>query len=393
LVIDLVDYRSLKDARGRRVGDAVLRSMAQLLEQAQGPILAVGRLSSESFGVLVRAAHPEQSVASIARDLRGSTEYLATEEEPVRMRLAMGYAVVDFTGERAGDLLEQADLAAATSSSDPGLNLIRYDEPMREDLLRRWDQISALELALERGEFVPHYQPIIRLSDGVVVAVEALARRKLENGGMQMPDEFIPLAESVGLVERIDQAIRASALRDLSSLRSSFPQLGVSLNVAPVELREGFAAEVMNEVRAAGVPPSSVMFEITESTVARSEIVAQTAMSQLREFGCLVALDDFGTGFSSLAGLRSTEVDVLKIDQSFVSDLATSPRALSLMRAITDVGRGLGLITVAEGVRTVEQADLLRGMGCDRSQGFLHSEALSLEELRSWLGPTTLVSR
>jgi diguanylate cyclase (GGDEF)-like protein/PAS domain S-box-containing protein len=393
LVIDLIDYRSINDARGRRVGDFVLRSLAQQLERLQGPILAVARLSSESFGVLVRAGSPDLSVSAITQDLRRAASSVVVDAEPLRLRMAMGYATVDSAIDRAGELLDHADLAAAESRADVEPHLVRYDDTMREALLERWDQIAALELALDRGEFVPHYQPIVRLRDGAVVTLEALARRRLGGGGLQLPDDFIPLAESVGLVSRIDQVIRARALRDLRDLRRDYPGLGVSINVAPLEFRPGFAAEVIREVTDAGLPPAAVTLEITESTVARSQDVSRKIIADLRMFGCLVALDDFGTGFSSLGGLRSLEVDILKIDQSFVDDLATSPRALSLMRAITDVGRGLGLTTVAEGVRTVEQADLLRGMGCDRAQGYLHSEPLSLAQLRTWLGSSARAAR
>ena len=386
VVFDVCDFRSLNDARGRESGELVLQAVAVGLEQAPGPILGVARVGGHGFAALLRDSAPDVAVARLTDHLRQTVAAVDVPgQEAVSVRLAAGYSTAYSDLERAADLLEQADLAAARSQSGPHLPLVRFEFRMRDELVAEWEQMADIERSLVSGDFVPHYQPIVRLRDGVVVAVEALARRRQPDGTLQLPDEFIPVAERVGQVARIDAAIRTAALADLRVLRRTWPDLAVSLNVAPAVFDAGYGAMLAAEVAAAGVNASSVVFEFTETTVAESAELARGVVRDLRAAGFGVALDDFGTGFSSLSGLRDLDVDILKVDQVFVSDLAHSTKALALMRAIIEVGRGLGVTTVAEGVRTIEQADLLRGMGCDRAQGYLHSEPLSMVDLTAWL--------
>ncbi|MFN8126346.1 MAG: bifunctional diguanylate cyclase/phosphodiesterase [Candidatus Nanopelagicales bacterium] len=386
VVYDVCDFRAINDARGRESGELILQAVATRLEQAPGPIIAVGRLGGDGFAALLRDSAPDVAAARLTDHLRGALTLVDIPgQEAVTVRLAAGYSTSYSDAERAVDLLEQADLAAARSLAGPHLPLVRFEFSMRDELLAEWEQMADIERGLAAGDFVPHYQPIVRLRDGMVVAVEALARRRLPDGSLQLPEEFIPVAERVGQVARIDGAIRTKALADLRTLNRTWPHLTVSLNVAPAVFDAGFAGMLAAEVAAAGVATRSVVFEFTETTVAESAELARAVLSELRAEGFGVALDDFGTGFSSLSGLRDLDVDILKIDQMFVADLAHSTKALALMRAIIEVGRGLGVVTVAEGVRTIEQADLLRGMGCDRAQGYLQSEPLSFDDLLAWL--------
>lgn len=383
---DIVDFRALNDTYGRRAGAALLRAVAAELERAPGPIVAVGRVSAAGFAVLLRDAAPDVVAAAFAEHLRGALRRVDIPgRTSLTVRLAIGYASSAFDSGSARELVEHAALAASSSLARPRHPLVRFEFEMREQALREWEQLSAIETALAERQFIPYYQPIVRLSDGAVVAVEVLARRRLADGSVELPEEFIPPAERLGQVGRIDAAIRAAAFTDFAAVQRRSAGLVVSLNIAPSVFDEDFARMLMSEVRSAGVNPSGIMFELTESTVASSPHVAVDVVRHLRSNGHAVALDDFGTGFSSLSLMRDLQVDVLKFDRVFTSDLATSGRALALMRAMIDIGRGLDVITVAEGVRTVEQADLLRGMGCDRGQGFLYSEPLALPELLTWL--------
>ncbi|MEI2715973.1 MAG: EAL domain-containing protein [Candidatus Nanopelagicales bacterium] len=386
VVMDVIDFRVLNDSHGRRSGAALLEVVAAELERAPGPILAAGRVSAAGFAVLLRDPAPDVVAAAFAEHMRSA---LVGIDIPGRtdltLRLAMGYSTVFSDTAPARDLVEHADLAATSSLASPNHPLVRFEFEMRELALREWEQVSAIETALADRQFLPYYQPIVSLANGSVVAIEALARRQLPDGTVELPEQFIPVAERLGLVGRIDAVIRERTFADLRDLNRRWPQLVATLNVVPAGFDRDFGATLLEEVRDAGVKPANIMFEFTESTVASSPELAIEVMRQLQSNGHKVALDDFGTGFSSLSMLRDLRVDVLKIDQVFTADLATSPRALALMRAIIDIGRGLAVTTVAEGVRTVEQADLLRGMGCDRAQGFLIAEPLALPDLQSWL--------
>ena len=386
VVFDICDLRTLIDARGRDRGDAVMTAVAGALEQAAGPILAVSRLHQDAFAALVRDPAPDTAVAVLTETLREQVRSVQLPGgDTVKVRLAVGYSTAFSDAERAADLVAHADLAATHSLTSPHLPVVRFEHKLRDSLILEWDQRAAVETALEAGEFVPFYQPIVDVGNGTVVAVEALARRRLPDGSLQLPVEFIPVAQRVGQVPFIDAAIRAKALADLHTLNQRWPDLGLSLNIAPGDFDQASAGQLVAEVRMAGVDPHRVTFEFTEATVAESAELAAAVLDELHDHGFTVALDDFGTGFSSLSALRDLRVDVVKVDQVFVNDLGTSDRAVALLRSVIDVGRSLRLTTVAEGVRTVEQADLLRGMGCDRVQGHLHAEALPMAELVAWL--------
>lgn len=386
VVFDICDLRSLIDARGRDCGDAIMSAVAGALEQASGPILAVSRLHQDAFAALVRDPVPDGVVATLTEGLRSQVNAVVVPGgATVKVRMAVGYSTGFADSERAVDLVAQADLAATHSLTSPHLPVVRFEHQMRESLLLDWEQRAAVERALEGGEFVPYYQPIVAIGDGSVVGVEALARRRLPDGSVQLPGQFIPAAQRVGQVPFIDAAIRAQALADLHLLNQRWPELSVSLNIAPGDFDQASAGQLVAEVQRADVDPQRVTFEFTEATVAASVELAAAVLDELHDHGFTVALDDFGTGFSSLSSLRDLSVDVVKVDQVFLEGLSSSPRAISLLRAMIDVGRSLGLTTVVEGVRTVEQADLLRGMGCDRIQGHLHAEALPLVDLVEWL--------
>lgn len=388
-VIDVCDLRALVDAHGRASGEALVLAVTRSLEQSAGPILAVGRLKEDSFAVLVRDPVPDVAVSMLATSLRavGTVQLPGGLSAPVR--LAVGYSTAFADAERAADLVEQADLAASHSLSSPQLPVVRFEHSMRSSLRHEWEQRAELERALTAGEFVPFYQPVVSLADGQVKAVEALARRRLPDGSVELPGQFIPVAQRVGRVAAIDATIRAQAFEDLGRLSGRWPELGMCLNVTPEDFDRYSAVNLVAEIHVARIEPARVTFEFTEATVARSVELAAEVLAGIRESGARVALDDFGTGFSSLASLRHLDVDVLKIDQSFIADVTGSERSRSLLRSVVQLGRDLDAVTVAEGVSTVEQMDLLRGMGCHRAQGHVHAEALAFEELVEWLSQRT----
>jgi EAL domain-containing protein (putative c-di-GMP-specific phosphodiesterase class I) len=183
----------------------------------------------------------------------------------------------------------------------------------------------------------------------------------------------------------VDRSLRKAVFADMPHILERWPSLVVSINLSAVEFSSDLVADIADQMDRAGVSPTSVSFEVTESAVSSSEELAREILDGLHRMSCLVALDDFGTGYSSLGGLASMNVDLLKIDKSFVSDLATSQRAVSLLRGVVDLGRALGLVMIAEGITSTEQADLIRGMGCDRGQGFLYAEPMPLYALVEWM--------
>ena len=388
LVMDLYQFHQSNDVRGHEVGDEILRGVAEILDRAAGPIIAVGRLSGDNFALLVHSSTPHVGVEITVTQLRQELRSVPVlEHRPVLMRAAFGYTTPLTASGSAGALVEEADLAAGLSTRDPNLGLVRYEAQMREALVMDMRLTEDLHDSLESGDFVPHYQPIVNLRSGAVVGVEALVRRRLPDGSWQQPDVFIPLAERVGLVGRVDSAVRLLALSDLAILQREHPQLTMAMNVSATGFGPNLVDEIGQQIATAGVPAASVTIEITETAAASSFAEAQEIFARLHGLGCRIAVDDFGTGYSALANLGALDVDVLKIDQSFLVGLSTSFKSLALLRGVVELGAGLNLTMVAEGITSSEQRDLLRGMGCGLGQGFLFAPPLSLPELRDFLNP------
>ena len=388
VVMDLFRFHESNDVRGHEVGDEILRGVAEILDRAAGPIIAVGRLSGDDFALLVHSSTPHVGAEIAVNQLR--QELLSVpvlQHKPILMRAAFGYTTPLTASGSAGALVEEADLAAGLSARDPNLGLVRYEPRMREALVADMRLTDELHESLEAGDFVPHYQPIVDLRSGTVVGVEALVRRRLPDGSWQQPDVFIPLAERVGLVARVDSAVRRSALADLAVLHQGHPELTMAMNVSAVDFSESLVGEIALQISTAGVSASAVTIEITETAAAGSFAEAQEIFARLHSLGCRVAIDDFGTGYSALANLGALDVDVLKIDQSFLVGLSTSFKSLALLRGVVELGVGLKLTMVAEGVTSSEQRDLLRGMGCGLGQGFLFAPPLSFGELQDFLDP------
>lgn len=384
--IDLVGFRALNDTRGHATGDEVLRGVADVLERSGGPILAVTRISGDDFALLLRDREIDVAVEVTVSEIRAGLRSIPLSGgDSVSFRVAAGYATT--TTERVGSagLLERADLAVARSAADPEVTLVRYEPAMRNALVEQMRSTEEIERSLSREDFVPHYMPVVRLRDGKTVSVEALARRRLPGGRWERSEAFISLAERAGLVAWLDHDVRKRAFADIAALQDICPGLTVSVNVSPMEFSDDLPNDIAQQIDQARIDPELIIVEMTESTVAKSSELSQAIISRLRGMGCRVALDDFGTGYSSLSGLGTMELDILKIDRSFASDLGTSFRAQSVMRSITKLGHSLGLVTVAEGVLTTEQADLLKGMGCEWAQGHLYAEALPFSDLVDWL--------
>ncbi|MCB0917460.1 MAG: EAL domain-containing protein [Actinobacteria bacterium] len=386
VVIDLVDFRAINDTRGHDVGDILLRRFADLLEGLDAPVVAVARLGGDEFGVLLRSSETQAAAEHVAETSKnGMSAVRLPDGSHVGVRAAVGYAQLLSATDSAATLVEHADLAAAVSNAEHQQELVRYEPRMKEDLNRRFLLFQNVREAIENREFVPFYQPIIELDSGRVWGVEALARRRLPTGELISPEEFIPSAERLGLVGRIDAMIHRQALEDVADLQSITPGLCVSINVAPMELTSELLPGLVEQIVGSRLPADRVVVEFTESTVAENEDVMRAVISRLHRVGAWVALDDFGTGYSSLSGLSDLDVDVIKVDQSFVRRVATDARAIAIFRSIVALGRNLGLHTLAEGVRSTEQADILRGLGCDRAQGYLFGAPMSRAELEDWL--------
>lgn len=389
LALDLDGFRALNDTLGHQLGDEILCQVAGALRRCVRPWDVVARIGGDEFAVLIAGTNSEQSVVRVQERLRRALAAVVVGSgDEIRLAHSAGYALNDSGIETADELLRNADLALARARTAHRVDLLRFEAPMHEALLLRVHAEQELRAALSARQLELAYQPMIDLSSGAVIGAEALVRWRHPQRGLVAAGEFVPLAEEMGIVHELGIWALRQACRDLGTIKSELvgsSPFKMSVNVSGHQIEQDLVDEVMSAASDAGICATDLVLEVTESVLARRPEEVAGVLQGLRSLGCQVALDDFGTGYSSLSYLAQFPVDILKIDRSFVADVGSNSQRLALTRTIVGLAQALHLATVAEGVETAEQADLLRGMGCESAQGYLFSRPVQLSALLAFL--------
>ena len=387
LFLDLDGFKAVNDAHGHHVGDELLGIVGKRLLHCVRPGDLVARLGGDEFGVLVTAQDAEEGAIWVAERIRRSLAApFVLEGRELLLGVSTGIALDDRGVESADQLLRNADLAMYRAKSRPDLGFVRFEARMHDVLVARVKAEADLRQAVSRGELVLHYQPVIDLADGRIVGVEALVRWKHHERGLVLPGEFIALAEETGLVGDIGAWALAESARQGVRWQAYAPTGGhfrVAVNVSARQLSAELPRLVRDALAESGLPGQALTLEMTESVLMdRTEEVIEL-LNRVKRMGVLVAVDDFGTGYSSLSYLSRFPVDILKIDQSFVAHLDgdCSHEKGALARTIVSLGQSLQLATVAEGIETEQQRDLLTAMGCTYGQGFYFARPMAAEDL------------
>jgi len=373
LCIDLDHFKEVNDTLGHPIGDELLQLVAVRLKSIVLKDEFLARLGGDEFALLLKGRGSQATHASIIANRIVEMISLPYEigSHEIIIGASVGITVAPYDGVESGELLKNADIALYRSKED-GRNTYRFFEVgMDARSQARRILLRDLRIALSRGEFEVYYQPIHDLSADEIVCFEALVRWNHPLRGMVSPVDFIPVAEETGLIVAIGDWVLQQACRDAIAWPET---ISVAVNLSPVQLKNrDFVATVEMALREAGLPPERLEFEITEAVLLQETAESLTVLHRLREIGVRIAMDDFGTGYSSLSYLRSFPFDKIKIDQSFVRELASRNEAMAIVRAVTGLGRSLGIRTIAEGVETHEQLALLRAEGCREVQGYLFS--------------------
>jgi diguanylate cyclase (GGDEF)-like protein/PAS domain S-box-containing protein len=392
MFVDVDRFKAINDSFGHGVGDEVLRAVGEVLDSAvrQGETLA--RFGGDEFAVccedVTGAADAEVLAQRFAERLRapfsaGGNEFTVT----VSIGIAVSRVGATTTAEA---LLRVADAAMYRVKARGRDGYEVAADGLEAELLERFGLEARLSRAIQNDELRVFFQPEISLSTGRVVGFEALVRWDDPQIGLVSPSSFIPVAEETGLIVPIGRWVVEQACRQLAQLRAAQPEgeppYWVAVNLSPCQLeRADLTDHVAAALSSAGLPPDALWLEITETSLMGDVDLATQSLERLRALGVHMAIDDFGTGWSSLMYLKRFPVEVLKVDQSFVSGLGIDHEDSTIVAAVIGLAHALGLRVIAEGVETTQQHESLRRLGCDLGQGYLWSRALPLDELVPWL--------
>jgi len=397
LFIDLDEFKTVNDLHGHTLGDELLKQAAERLRVTLRDADAIARIGGDEFAALFEGvALGRDASAAAERVIESFAQPFLIESSEIFVTASMGMALNDSGTESAEDLIRNADLAMYAAKSTNKGRCEVFSTNMHSTILDRMQMELDLRRALDESEFEAYYQPIVALPSRAIVGAEALIRWNHPQHGLVMPGEFIGVAESSGIIVQIGAWILHQACKEFETLTRGVAcgqNLGISVNLSTRQLSDPLLLETVRSALAnSGLEARRLTLEITESAIMVDVPNTFRILTELRSFGVKIAIDDFGTGYSSLSLLSEIPVDTIKIDQSFVTDVAKRPEPGRLIRAIQSLASDFGLRTVAEGVEDLDQLKALEGLDCQAAQGFYFARPQPAKQLAELLGRDRSIS-
>jgi diguanylate cyclase (GGDEF)-like protein len=387
LFVDLDNFKAINDSLGHAIGDELLCAVAERLEGVIRETDALGRMGGDEFVVVAEgmslAAGPELVAERLLEAFSEPFSLGEDGETLVRVNASIGIA----TGVRASaeEMLRDADIAMYRAKWGGKSRFLVFESGMEDEVQSRLEIEMDLQSALANGEFFLVYQPTFDLQTMVPTGVEALIRWRRPGRGVVQPEEFIPLLEDSKLIVEVGAWVLEEACTQAARWQQDERPLGLSVNVSQLQLdTDELIDDVVAALEASGLPPVALTLEITETSLMSNAEETARRLHALKELGIRIAVDDFGTGYSSMAHLRQFPVDVLKIDRSFVSQLAEGGENEILLHTLVQLGKALEIETTAEGIERPQDLSLIRDKECDNGQGFLFTRPLSPQDAESF---------
>ena len=387
LFLDLDRFKYVNDSMGHSMGDKLLQAVALRLQECVREGDTVSRIGGDEFIVLLREMDKENAARIAEEILSAMLAPYEIGDLQIVAQASIGISLYPDHAQDVDTLIKYADVAMYRVKEEGRNNFQFYSAEMNFHADKLFSMEKDLRLAMERNEFLLHYQPQVNLKQGRVCGVEALIRWQHPETGMIGPDEFIPVAEETGQILSMGEWVLRTACAQLSTWRKQgLPVFPMSVNLSIRQLRQPHLAKLIGQIlEESGLGANDLELEITEGLMMGESQAAMKFLGDMHELGVHLSVDDFGTGYSSLSYLKKLPLDRLKIDQSFVRDITTDENDAAIVRSIISLGHQLNLQVVAEGVETAEQRDFLIKRGCDDMQGYYFSRPLAAKELYSYV--------
>lgn len=388
MFVDLDRFKIINDSLGHEAGDHLLQEIARRIRNTLRASDTVARLGGDEFSVLALEIDNTDQAAMVAKKiLMAVSQPLNIVGQECRITASIGISLYPNDADDEISLMKNADIAMYRAKEEGKNRYEFFSENIREKTLERMELENSLRRALERNEFVLHYQAKLNLKNEQISGAEALLRWNHPNLGLVMPNQFIPLAEETGLIVMIGKwVLRSACQQNVAWLRQGLPPICVAVNLSARQFGdENLLQDITDALRESGMSPQLLELELTESMVMQSPERAVKTLQALKSLGVRLAIDDFGIGYSSLATIKQFPFDILKVDRSFIRNLPQNAEDKAITQAIITMGKTLSLTVVAEGVETAEQEDYLREQNCNETQGYYFSKPIAAEAFASML--------
>ena len=377
-------FKDINDNFGHPVGDALLIEIAKRMQAFIGDQECLARLGSDEFVLLTRNPDFVKDLQAVAQKiaLYISESFYLGNGPVLQIKASIGVACAPTDGKNTADILRAVDLALSYAKQNGGDRIVSFEASMLEVVNKRYKLKNKLQMAVFSEDFMLHYQPIVDLSNKKVIGCEALIRWCDQEGKFISPMEFIPIAEEVGLIYDLGKWVcKTAIIQWLQWSKYNSDLEYISVNVSPLQLRQSnYVEDLMAMVEEYQINPKNIQLEITEGTFLKETINENSALNALAKHGFRLAIDDFGTGYSSLAYLKRFDVDLIKIDRSFIIDIETDQSDKDIVGAIIAMNKKLGFKTLVEGIETLNQSDIVAELGCDSVQGYYYGRPVFADE-------------